>query len=146
MTNNVILVAIDYSDECSAAYREALSLSALLGVSIRLVHVAERHDQDSAARANKWLGERGIAPDQVITLPGTAWVQIARHAEDISPLFLVVGSHGRTGYQPLTPGSTTALLMARSPVPVLVVPSKPMPVVRRALQNPISSGKRTVDA
>ena len=134
MKDSLILVAVDFSEECGPAYVAAARLSDQLGARIRLLHVAERHDLEHVKRATAWLERRGLSDNDVITVPGTAWVQIVRQVEDLDPLLLVVGSHGMGGYQPITPGSTAALLMVRSPTPVLVVPSRPSSVGRRRTQ------------
>jgi nucleotide-binding universal stress UspA family protein len=131
----LILVAVDFSDECVPAYCEALRLSEQFNLELRVLHVAERRGVTDQARATAWLEQRGLQSNAVVILLGTPWVQIARQAEDLNPVFIVIGSHGTGGYQPLTAGSTTAVLMARSPVPVLVVPSRPAPIAPRQISH-----------
>jgi nucleotide-binding universal stress UspA family protein len=120
-----ILVAVDFSEPATAAYLEAIELAAFADARLQLLYVAEGHDGEEAARMRQWLDDVEVEAEELITLPGTPWVQIVRHCESTQPLFLVVGSHGLGGYQTLGPGSTTARLLVRSPVPVLVVPQRP---------------------
>jgi nucleotide-binding universal stress UspA family protein len=120
-----ILVAVDFSEPATAAYREAVELAAFADARLQLLYVAEGHDGEEAIRMRQWLQATDVEAEELITVPGTPWVQIIRHCESTRPLFLVVGSHGLGGYQTLGPGSTTARLLVRSPVPVLVVPQRP---------------------
>ena len=140
----VIVVAVDFSDASNLAYREALKLGGLLHAELLLLHVAEYRDWANNKIARAWLNAWDITEAAVLTLPGTPWVQIARFAEEKRPLLLVVGSHGRRGYQPLAPGSTTAYLMARSTVPVLVVPSKPIATERLGRSRTTEQGSPNV--
>jgi nucleotide-binding universal stress UspA family protein len=52
---------------------------------------------------------------------GAPWVVLAREAHACSARVLVMGSHGRSGFQPLAPGATTRKLLVSAPCPVLVV-------------------------
>ena len=146
MKDSLILVAVDFSEECGPAYLAAARLSDQLSARLRLLHVAERHDLEHVKRAAAWLERHGLTDSDVLTVPGTAWVQIVRQVEDLEPLLLVVGSHGVGGYQPITPGSTAALLMVRSPSPVLVVPSRPASIGRRHIQTNANPNHGSDDA
>jgi nucleotide-binding universal stress UspA family protein len=119
-----VVVATDFSEPSALAYREALQLADLVHADLRILHVVESHDAQQEQQAAAWLEAQKLAPEAVTTLPGTPWVQIIRYVDALRPLLLVIGSHGRGGYQPLRPGSTTACLLVRSPVPLLVVPQR----------------------
>ncbi|MEX2281221.1 MAG: universal stress protein [Gemmatimonadota bacterium] len=146
MKDNLIMVAVDSSEECVPAYRAALRLCDQLGARLCLLHVVERHDLAHVKRAAAWLERHGLTDNDVRTVPGTAWVQIVRQVEDLEPVLLVVGSHGVGGYQPITPGSTAALLIVRSPTPVLVVPSRPASIGRRLTQTTVNPNHGSDDA
>jgi nucleotide-binding universal stress UspA family protein len=145
MNQEIIVVAVDFSDACDAAFAEARRLSAAFGLPLRVLHVAEQHDVEHEQRAHAWISRQELGVAHIITLPGTPWVQIARYVEDSNPLMVVIGSHGQRGYQPLAPGSTATQLLARSTVPVLVVSSKPAAIQRRP-QSPIHSEAGKFDA
>jgi len=64
---------------------------------------------------------------------GAPWAQLVRYALEEEASYIVVGSHGLSGYQPLAPGSTTARLLTHSPVPVVVgMASRPRGTPSRA--------------
>jgi nucleotide-binding universal stress UspA family protein len=52
---------------------------------------------------------------------GHAWIEIVRHALEISAAVIVLGSHGASGVQPLSLGSTAYRVALRAPCPVLFV-------------------------
>jgi nucleotide-binding universal stress UspA family protein len=54
-----------------------------------------------------------------------------RYAHEIMPAMIVVGSHGTSGFQPLSLGSTAARLAVLSPFPVLVVTASARAAVRK---------------
>ena len=122
-----ILVATDFSDGSAGAVREARDLAAALGTEVVVVHVAAAAlwQPDGAVRA--WLSEVGVDPGGLTLRFGAPWAQIARCALEVGASLVAVGSHGRTGFHPLGPGSTTAQLLTRCPVPVLVVAGRVRP-------------------
>ena len=120
-----ILVAVDFSEPSGAAYRLAVEIAALADLRVHLLHVAEQRDWLEENRARVWLKTYDVSAEEVVTVPGTPWVQIVRCCETIKPLLLIVGRHGEHGYRPLATGSNTEHLLIRSPVPLLVVPMRP---------------------
>jgi nucleotide-binding universal stress UspA family protein len=122
-TDSPIVVGIDFSDGSAFALAGARLLARRMQQPLQLIHVLEQEPSDPAARHSSWLRQCGIEMKNVITrAEGTPWTEIARFALQVNATLIVVGSHGRSGYQPLLPGSTTARLITRSTVPVLVVP------------------------
>jgi nucleotide-binding universal stress UspA family protein len=120
-----ILVGIDFSEGASFALAEARSLVNRLGAELDLVYVEEGREAadwraDDEVRA--WLERESVEADTVSVRHGFPWLELSRHARDTGPTFVVVGSHGRSGFQPLAMGSTAARLGVSSPSPVLVVP------------------------
>lgn len=123
-----VVVGTDFSEAAGAAYAAARDLARITGARIDLVHVSESEwcDSDSgfarSSRAREWLESSGVPDAELYCREGTPWIELLRHAEAENARFIVVGSHGATGFQPLAPGSTTARLLLRSKIPVLVVP------------------------
>jgi nucleotide-binding universal stress UspA family protein len=117
-----IVVGIDFSAGARAAVGWARELARQLAVPLSAVHVSERSDPGWHPEQLRWMAEVGVDPDALIVRRGVAWIELARFSETIDASFLVVGSHGRSGYQPVVPGSTTVLLLTRSHQPVVVVP------------------------
>lgn len=122
----MILVATDLSDCAEAALAEGRALAGRLGAVLSVVYVAEPGSRP-ATELDAALAAHGLARQDVVVRTGTAWLEIMRLAVQLQPVAVVVGSHGRGGYQPLSAGSTTQRLLARSPVPVVVVPHRPEP-------------------
>ncbi len=118
---SVILVATDLSDCAEAALAEGRALARRLGAVLSVVYVAEPGTSPTAELDSR-LAAHGLTRRDVVVRTGTAWLEIMRLAVQLQPVAVVVGSHGRSGYQPLSAGSTTQRLLARSPVPVVVVP------------------------
>lgn len=119
-----ILVGIDFSEGASLALAEARWLMERLGAALDLVFVDEgRGDGDghTGEGARSWLEREAIPPETVTVRRGFPWLELARRARETSPALVVVGSHGRSGFQPLSLGSTAARLGVSCPSPVLVV-------------------------
>ena len=116
-----ILVATDFSEGSAAAVREARSLAAALDAEVVVVHVsgAALWQPDPAVAA--WLARVGVDAGSMTLRFGVPWAQIVRFALEVGACMVAVGSHGRSGFHPLAPGSTAAQLLTRCPVPVLVV-------------------------
>lgn len=120
-----ILVGIDFSEGASHALAEARSLRDRLGADLDLVYVQEDRetaDWRSDENVRAWLERESVQADTVSVRRGFPWLELSRHARDTEPAYVVVGSHGRSGFQPLAMGSTAARLGVSSPSPVLVVP------------------------
>jgi nucleotide-binding universal stress UspA family protein len=118
-----ILVGIDFSEGAALALAEARWLVEKLGATLDLVHVDEGRDGDwrSDDTARAWLEREAVSPDTVFVRRGFAWLELARQARETMPALVVVGSHGRSGFQPLSLGSTSGRLGVACPAPVLVV-------------------------
>jgi nucleotide-binding universal stress UspA family protein len=116
-----ILVATDFSDGSAAAVREARSLAAALDAEVIVLHVAGAALWQPDGAVAAWLARVGMDPGGMTLRFGVPWAQIVRCAVEVGACMVAVGSHGRTGFHPLAPGSTAAQLLTRCPVPVLVV-------------------------
>lgn len=123
MDGSRILVGTDFSDGSSRALEMARRFADRLGARIEIVHVVERFangDWRSDAAAG-WLADARLDASSVTIRSGFPWVELVRLADEMSPAMIVVGSHGSSGFQPLTMGSTASRLGILSPYPVLVV-------------------------
>ena len=63
---------------------------------------------------------------EIILRSGRPWAELARAADEIDATALVIGTHGASGYQPISLGCTARRLplLASRPV-VLVGPGRP---------------------
>ena len=123
-----ILVGTDFSEGAGIAIDVAREFAMRFGASLDVLHVLERYGSATwqpAAAAAEWLERKRIDRTQVTVRSGFPWVELVRHAEQTKPLMIVVGSHGTSGFQPLTLGSTAARMGVLSPYPVLVVAGAP---------------------
>lgn len=139
------LVGIDFSPGSRTALDEARRLAALCGASITVAHVRPSNDVRAAVledrgdlirsggkvlagalaehyekRLAEWVraseGERGLI------LRGSADVALSREAQRGYEL-IVVGTTGQNAVATLLLGATVERAIARSPIPVLAVPS-----------------------
>lgn len=146
-----LLAPVDFSEHSEAAMLEAAQLAQMMDARLVVLHVV--HDpgempgyyaklikkkriqrlDDIAAEAFADFMERVILenPDEstlrraeplmVIGLPVTRILEVA---DQLEPVFIVMGSHGRTGLKHLLLGSKAAQVVQLANAPVLVVKTK----------------------
>lgn len=136
---NKMLVAIDLTEEAPSVLNRAMEISKAYGAEVVLVHVVEPvgyayggdipmdltelQDQlDKAARAQlQSYGEKhGVKPDNQLVLVGRPESEIHRLSEELNADLIVVGSHGRKGFQLLL-GSTANGVLHGAACDVLAV-------------------------
>ncbi len=125
-----LVVGVDFSDPCASAVRESKRLAQLLDAQVCLVHVLPepligvwRPDGEAAA----WLRKMSVGLGEIILRAGRAWAELARAAEEYDATALVVGTHGASGYQPISLGSTARRLSLLASCPVVLVgPGRPV--------------------
>jgi nucleotide-binding universal stress UspA family protein len=143
-----ILVAVDESDTSSHALKQAIELARSLSATLRLVHVVDMSwmpigpemaiDTGALLEARRGVGEKTIAgardvakearfeADGVLIETETPIQQvaelIAREASRWGAELVVLGTHGRRGFQHLMLGSVAERMARLSSVPVLLIP------------------------
>jgi nucleotide-binding universal stress UspA family protein len=125
-----LMVGTDFSEGSAAALAEGRRLAARLGVAVEVVHVVdgvERPGWRPGGLADAWLQGAGLSPDDLRIRVGSPWVELARLTDDPAALLLVVGSHGRSGYQPLALGSTASRVSMSARCPVVLVSPQARP-------------------
>ncbi len=123
-----ILLATDGSRFSDAAAVAAAKLAEQGGLPVSVVSTvrasfsAERAAQaaEAAARVHELLAARGIAVDKAV-LNGEPDELIVPTAVAFGADLIVVGSHGRGGWERLVVGSVTESVVKASPLPVLAV-------------------------
>jgi nucleotide-binding universal stress UspA family protein len=144
-----ILVAVDGSDTSQHALQQAIELAQGLSAALRIVHVVDMNwlplgpelaiDFETISAARRGVGEKIVAAAResaqkagfvaeatlMETETPTQHVAetIAREASRWPADLVVLGTHGRRGFQRLLLGSVAEQLTRLSPVPVLLVPS-----------------------
>jgi nucleotide-binding universal stress UspA family protein len=116
------LVGVDFSEGALGALREGRWLARQAGLELQLVHVTERREPwRPDAPARDWLRVASLDPSMVLVRAGLPWVEIVRHAREVSAAVVVLGSHGASGFQAMTLGSTARRVALGAPCPVLFV-------------------------
>lgn len=148
-----ILCPVDFSDYSELSLRHAMAFAEKHGAHLTVLHVLpdiknvmgfpERIPPfpdglvDEANRQLKYFVSGNALPRvpyECMVHIGTPDKTILKIAEERRADLIVMGSHGRTGYEKFLLGSVTYKLLHKSATPVLVVPKK--------LQKPIlSEGK-----
>lgn len=142
-----ILVPIDFSRVTRCVVTEAIRLASRRGGRIVLLHVVNPPGlaggadavftelaplieslQDAAAgELERWrlfVGKRYRDVDAV-QAAGYPALEIGRAARKHRARYIVMGSHGHTGFYDLLIGSTTSGVLRRAPCPLVVVRDEP---------------------
>jgi len=151
-----ILVAVDDSDTSRHALQQAIALAQGLAARLRVVHVIDMSwltlgpelavDVEALTAARHGVGERIVAAAldtvhqagldaEAAVIETETPVQrveetIAKEAERWPADLVVLGTHGRRGFQRLVLGSAAEQIARLSPVPVLLVPAPPETTAR----------------
>jgi nucleotide-binding universal stress UspA family protein len=84
-------------------------------------------DKESLRRdLNAFVGDLRVATGalQLVLRPGAAATEILRHAAETKADLVVLGTHGRTGFEHFMLGSVTEKVVRKALCPVLTVPSR----------------------
>lgn len=139
-----ILSAIDFSENSDAAFEYALTLASTFDSRLVVMHVIdnlvyapgfdmpypfiEDLDKDLNDSAQKMMArfcESRLAgfPRYTTNIEtGTPYREIIRAAENAAASLIVLGTHGRSGFDRVVFGSTAERVVRRAPCPVLAVP------------------------
>ncbi len=141
-----ILVPTDFSEPSNEALQTAVGFARVFGAGIELVHVfvepayvlpppvematfpfdmtqvLMRLETALEAQRDR-VREAGI-PVEMTTLQGRAAPEIVAHAKKVGADLIVMGTHGRSGFQHALLGSVAERVVHHSPCPVLVVPAR----------------------
>ena len=144
-----ILVAVDESETSRHALQQAIELARKLSASVRMVHVLDMSWQpigpevaiDTAAlsEARRGVGEKiiaaardtakaaGFEAEAALIETETPMQQvaqaIAKETAGWGADLVVLGTHGRRGFQHLMLGSVAEQTVRQSSVPVLLIPA-----------------------
>jgi nucleotide-binding universal stress UspA family protein len=140
-----LLAAVDLSDVTQAVVQEAELLAKALSADLTLLYVAEpntdefvgfqagppsviadradrlAHERDAVEKLAAEIRFRGIHTDAVVTEGATAET-ILRHADQLDPAMIILGSHGHGMLYHALMGSVGAAVVKDSTRPVLIVP------------------------
>lgn len=145
-----ILCPVDLSDASRRAFDYALALGREHEAGIRVVQVVDMtgwiggtqlkgatdvadSTRASAREALDWWVARSVRSGTAVVadlVDGPVVSGIIAAADDLPADLIVMGSHGRSGFERLTIGSVTEKVLRKSHRPVLVVPSREDAIVR----------------
>lgn len=146
-----ILCAIDLSDVSEPALACAVSLGRTFGANVTALHVfdpwppvgplmaaREPWQPESDARAattrelHTMLARFAVAGSgpHLQTAEGNASVEIVRQARERDADLIVMGTHGRSGFDRFALGSVAEKVLRKSPCPVLTLPPGAAPLTR----------------
>jgi len=145
MTVDRILCAVDFSDVSRRALHYATSVASWYGAHLYLLHVIaepvpptrpllapipalitdEVRSQIGAA-LHDWASESDLPESRVsdVVKMGVPASLILDHASTIGADLIVLGTHGRSGFQQFLLGSTAERVVSRASCPVLTIPPK----------------------
>lgn len=119
-----VVVGTDFSEGAAEALVEAQQISRHFRSPLTIVHATSAWTErlcETDPTAIAWLRSVRLRPDRIFSRPGLAWSVLARTAEELRAGLIVIGSHGRSGYQPVGLGSTSARISLIAPCPVLII-------------------------
>lgn len=142
---DVILVPIDFQPASLSALDLAKSLAPCFGAEVVLLHayrlLVQTYPGLSPADAAPWpgihqeigeaarkaLGELAAAHGGLrsVLVEGDAAQAILAEAARLRPRLIVMGTHGRAGFEKLMVGSVAEKVVRQSPTPVTVVRAQP---------------------
>lgn len=146
-TMSTILVPVDFSPVTNSVVSAAIALAVPTGSRLVIMHVLqppavvadyglmgsfvlpvmETMGQAATARLEK-IRSRVEAQDLLATTAQVTGASssrmIASEAEKWKADYIVMGSHGHTGFYDLLIGSTTGGVLKRAPCPVVIVPAQ----------------------
>ena len=166
-----ILCPIDFSDFSRDALDHAVALARWYEARLIVMHVVPiptvplpmagvpidtpvfpidtaevtRHVQEWARES---IGSSNIPMDVFVT-SGSAAIEIARHAELSRADLLVLGTHGRSGFQRLFLGSVTEKVLRSTNAPVMTIPppvKKPESIQFRTILCPVDFSDESLRA
>lgn len=141
-----ILCPVDLSDQSRHALDEAVALGRHYGASVTVLYVippivaavptldspaypAYVYTQDELEAIEREVrkfveGEQGGQPIEISVVQGYVVSEIVATATALRADLIVLGTHGRTGFQRLFLGSATERVLARATCPVMAVPPR----------------------
>jgi nucleotide-binding universal stress UspA family protein len=140
---NTLLVATDFSPAATNALEFAAMLAGKTKASLRLLHVymvpvtmndmpvlmasAETLKQSSEAGLDRLKSELSLRhPELTISCDsrmGDIITEVEQIAKNETPLAIVIGTHGMSGFERAVFGSTAASIIRHANIPVIAVPA-----------------------
>jgi len=127
----ILLLPYDFSEVADCAVNHAIGMGEILNLPVSLFHVISK-DTKQAEKDNikKKLSEicnklnaHSKTPIDYITKEGSIFSDIANAAELMNARFVIMGTHGKKGFQHIT-GSYAMKVITKASMPFIVVQNK----------------------
>lgn len=138
-----VLFATDFSAGSDYAFDYALSLAKRCEAKLNLIHVInepvdlrgfyvphlsfdklEEEIEEGARKLMEQFVRANLADFdnyETFIIPGIAYDEIIKKADEIGADLIVLGTHGRTGLDHVLFGSTAEKVVRKSPIPVMTI-------------------------
>jgi len=129
MNTKTVLVPTDFTATSKVAYAHASMLAAKTGSKLCLLHVVEKQSEVNAAQKQLETeiefvkGISSILKIESQVRIGSIFEDIGHAATEIGAEFIVMGTHGKKGWQHIT-GSRALKVVTNSKVPFIIVQNK----------------------
>jgi nucleotide-binding universal stress UspA family protein len=143
MKFNTVLFATDFSESSDHAFEYALMLAKQFDSRLTLIHVINEpvdlrgfyvphisfDKLEEEIEQGAWKVMEKFCRDHLgdyekhdcHVVPGIPYDEIIKKAEEIGADLIVMGTHGRTGFDHVLFGSTAEKVVRKSPVPVMTI-------------------------
>lgn len=131
MNSKIILVPTDFTEVSEIAYNHAALLTKQINGRLDLLHVVEDQDdvKDTHAKLDTVIESiKAKNPGMDVrshVRVGSIFEDIGHTASEIGAEIIVMGTHGKTGWQHLT-GSRALKVVTNSSVPFIIVQNRPI--------------------
>lgn len=118
-----LLLAYDGSAESKKALEAGLSLAVDLGAKVTILTVCQRETEEKASKSLQEAHQQALAQKLTVDaqlLHGLAETEILAMSDKIKADLIVMGAYGHTRIRELILGSTTAHVLRKARVPVLL--------------------------
>ncbi len=137
MAKNTILIPTDFSDICDNAVNHGSDLAKYFEAKVYVLHVVTKETKKFLAENNQTIDdlhekmknyikekqeEFGVEVDYLLK-EGNIFEEIGKAAKEIDASFVILGTHGKVGFQRLT-GSYALKVINSTEIPTIVVQKK----------------------
>jgi nucleotide-binding universal stress UspA family protein len=117
-----VLAATDFSIGALNALEQGRWIALRAAMDLQVLHVAAPGvSWQGSDVTTEWLRAASLSPSVLLVRRGLAWVEIVRHAREVSAALIVIGTHGSSGVQTMNLGSTATRVATSAGCPVLFV-------------------------
>ncbi len=150
--NSVVLIPTDFSDVCGNAISHGVKLAKFLGYKVCILHIINKETKAELKKKNvavdyvdyrlkeykKYYEKKYKVEIDTLSVEGNIFSTISQVAKEIKANLMVMGTHGKTGFQHVF-GSYALKVVVESPVPVVVVQKRAFKLGYNNIVFPVSN-------